>query len=169
VIAQGPGAGGTRYTVQADTSADGTVYLAVTVTRSASGALELVGAPAVVGAPRIAGAVADPSQNGQQVSNPALSTVINRALTNYLQGDSQDLQPDLAGGVSVSVPDTPLSRIQVGQIAWLEQGRSVGVDVQASDRSGATYTLHYTISLVEQPSAGGGSRWFVSSIESRGS
>jgi hypothetical protein len=117
----------------------------------------------------IAGPVADPSANGQEVSDPAVSTVVSRALTNYLEGDGQDLQPDLAGGVSLSVPDTPLGRIQVGQIAWLDQGRSVGVDVQASDRSGAAYTLHYTISLVEQPSAGGGSRWFVSSIESRGS
>jgi hypothetical protein len=169
VVAQGPGAGGTRYTVQADTSADGTMYLAVTVTRSTSGALELVGTPAVVGAPMIAGPVADPAQNGQQVSDPAVSTVVSRAVTHYLQGDGQDLQPDLANGTSVPVPNATLSRIQVEQIAWLDQGRSVGVDVQASDRAGATYTLHYTISLAQQPSAGGGSRWFVSSIESRGS
>jgi hypothetical protein len=156
--------GGELYTVQADTTADGTTYLGVTVTRGASGALELVGEPAVLGPPAVAPAVPDPSQQGEQVSDPTVTAVVTRAITNYLRGDEQDLTSDLATGIQVSPPSTPLSGIEVGQINWLSQHSTeaqVGVDVQVSDRSGAAYGLHYTVSLERQSS-----RWFVSGIDS---
>jgi len=165
VVSQHQAAGGTAYTVEADTTADGAVYLAVTVARHA-GALRLVGEPALVGPPRVSAAVQDPaSEGGRQVSDGAVTSVVTRGLTNYLNGNQQNLQSDLATGVSVTVPTMALSQIQVGQIDWLAQGHSVGVSVQANDRSGATYTLHYTVALERQPSPGG-SRWFISGINS---
>jgi len=164
-VSERPAAGGTAYTVQADTTTDGVVYLAVTVA-SHGDALRLVGEPALVGPPDVAAAVQDPaSQGDQQVSDGAVSTVVQRALTNFLKGNQQNLQSDLTTGASVTVPTMALSRIQIGQIDWLTQGRSVGVNVQASDRSGATYSLHYTVGLERQASPGG-SRWFVSGINS---
>jgi hypothetical protein len=165
LVSQHPVAGGTAYTVQADTTTDGVVYLEVTVARQA-GALRLVGEPALVGPPRVSAAVQDPASAADRlVSNSAVSTVVTRALTNYLKGNQQNLQSDLATGVSVTVPTMALGQIQVGQVDWLTQGRSVGVAVQATDKSGATYTLHYTVALEQQP-APGGSRWFISGIDS---
>ena len=165
VVSQHPGAGGTAYTVQADTTTDGVAYLAVTVARH-SGAVRLVGEPALVGPPQVSTAVQDPaSVSDRQVSDAAIGTVVTRALTNYLKGNQQNLQSDLATGVSVTVPTMALSHIQVGQIDWLTEGHSVGVGVQAMDKSGATYTLHYTVALEQQPSPGG-SRWFISGINS---
>jgi len=165
VVSAQPGAGGTAYTVQADTTTDGVVYLTVTVARHA-GTLRLVGEPAFVGAPPVSAAVQDPASEGnRQVSDAAVSTVVTRALTNYLKDNQQNLQSDLATGVSVTVPTIALNQIQVGQIDWLTQGHSVGVNVQANDKSGATYTLHYTVALEQQPSPGG-SRWFISGINS---
>jgi hypothetical protein len=165
LASQRAGVGGTTYTVQADTTTDGVVYLAVTVARHA-GALRLVGEPALVGPPRVSAAVQDPASAGdQQVSDGAVSAVVTRALTNYLKGNQPNLQSDLATGVSVTVPTMALSQIQIGQIDWLTQGHSVGVSVQANDKSGATYALHYTVALERQPSPGG-SRWFVSGINS---
>lgn len=165
LVSQQSAPGGTEYTVQADTTTDGVVYLAVTVARHAGG-LSLVGEPALVGAPRVSAAVQDPaSRAGRAVSDSSVTTTVTRALKNYLSGNEQNLQSDLATGVSLTVPSMTLKHIQISQIDWLTQGRSVGVSVQANDKSGATYTLHYTVALERQPSPGG-SRWFVSGINS---
>lgn len=152
-----------QITVEADTTALGTVYLSLTLTSAASGALELVGLPALVGPPAIAAAVSDSSDDGKQISDPAVTSVVSRALSNYLKGDASDLQPDLAPGAEVRVPAAGLGSIQVEQINWASPGHSVGVDVQASD-AGATLTLHYTVSLTRQGPAE--DRWFVSGIDS---
>jgi hypothetical protein len=66
------------------------------------------------------------------------------------------------------VPTVALRSIEVGQASWMTHATdagTVGVDVQASDQSGATYGLHYTVALKRQP-LGGAGRWFVSGIES---
>jgi hypothetical protein len=168
LVSRQPGAGGDVYTVQADTSRDGIAYVAVTVARNGSGELEVVGEPAFVGPPPAAAAVQDPSQQSAQVSDGSVTSVVARALTNYLRGDQLDLQSDLASGVSVSVPPVALRSIEVGQASWVTHdagAATVGVDVQAADESGATYGLHYTVSLRRQPPSGAG-RWFVSGIES---
>jgi hypothetical protein len=93
-----------------------------------------------------------------------VSTVVTRAVTNYLRADLTDLQSDLAPGVALSVPTIPLQDIQIGQITWLSPGRAVGVDVHASARSGVALALHYTVSLIRGTQAG--DRWFLGGIDS---
>jgi hypothetical protein len=161
VVASQPAAGaGVLYTVQADTSRWGTVYLAVTVTRSGGGALELVGEPALVGAPPSASAIADPSQSNQPVTDAGLAAVVSRALSDYLRGDGNDLQADLATGVPTPNLPLPLIGVQVTRIAWQLPGQVVGADVQASDQAGGTYSLHYQLAVIHQR------RWYVTAIES---
>jgi hypothetical protein len=161
VVASAPAAGdGVLYTVQAQTSRWGTVYLAVTVARSSNGALELVGEPALVGAPPSVAAVADPSAANEPVSDPGLAAVVTRALSDYLRGDGNDLQADLATGVPVPNLPLPLTGVQVTRVAWQLPGRVVGADVQATDQAGGTYSLHYQLSVTRQR------RWFVTAIES---
>jgi hypothetical protein len=152
--------GGELYTVEADTTRLGTLYLAVTVARSSHGALELVGEPALVGAPASAPAIADASQANQPVSDPELTGMVTRALGDYLRGDSSDLQSDLATGVPVPSLPPALAGAQVTRVAWQEPGKVVGADVQASDRPGAGYSLHYELSVIRQ------GRWYVTAIES---
>jgi hypothetical protein len=161
VIGEEPAPGGGQlYTVEADTTRLGTVYLGVTVARASSRALEVVGEPALVGAPASAPAVTDPSQANQPVSDPGLTGVVTRALGDYLRGDSSDLQSDLATGVPVPSLPPALAGVQVTRVAWQVAGRVVGADVQASDRAGAGYSLHYELSVVRQ------GRWYVTAIES---
>jgi hypothetical protein len=150
--------GGHVYTVEADTSRLGTLYLAVTVARVAGG-LELVGEPALVGPPASAPAVADSSQANEQIADTGLIQVATRAITNYLRGDSTDLQSDLATGAAVSVPQLALQDIQVSRVAWQEPNTIVGVDVQATDRAGGTYSLHYELAVAKSD------RSYVTAIE----
>lgn len=160
VIADVPLGGGTnRYSVMASTTRAGTVYLAVTIGHDARGALELVGAPAFVGAPSTAPAVDDPSEAGQVVTDGRLSAVISRALRNYLAGATGQLQADVMPGVTVRGPSVRLRLVQVEHVAWTQQNRLVGVDLQAADRTGATYELHYDVGVTDRD------RWFVTSIE----
>ena len=77
------------YTVAAQTNDAGTVYLAVPVTRTATGAVALDGYPSFVGPP-----LASPAQTGpvvSEVDNPALATVVQRALRNYLASAPSEL------------------------------------------------------------------------------
>jgi hypothetical protein len=161
VVGYQPAAGGGEvFTVQADTSRHGTVYLAVTVARTSGGALELVGEPALVGSPASAPAVTDPSQANMPVSDPGLAAVVTRALGDYLRGDGSDLQSNLATGAPTPSLPAPLSSVQVTRVAWQVAGRVVGADVQASDGAGGAYSLHYELSVIRQ------GRWYVSAIES---
>lgn len=161
VVGYQPAAGGGElFTVQADTSRHGTVYLAVTIARGSGGALELVGEPALVGPPVSAPAVADPSQANMPVSDPELAAVVTRALGDYLRGDSSDLQSNLATGAPTPNVPAPLNHVQVTRVAWQAPGRMVGADVQGSDGAGGTYSLHYELSVIRQ------GRWYVSAIES---
>jgi hypothetical protein len=152
--------GGELYTVEADTTRLGTVYLAVTVASADGRALELVGEPALVGAPASAPAIADPSQANLPVSDAGLSAVVTRALGDYLRGDSPDLQSDLATGVPAPSLPPALSGVQVTRVAWQLPGKVVGADVEASDQTGASYSLHYELSVIRQ------GRWYVTAIES---
>jgi hypothetical protein len=160
VVGDRPEAGGARvYTVQADTSRLGTVYLAVTVAHTDAGRLDLVGAPALIAAPISAPAVTD-SQAGGPVSDPALVRVVSGALVSYLRGEGSALRSELAPGAALSLPSVSLSGVQVVRIVWAQRGRVVGVDVRASDRLGGGYGLHYAVSVIRR----GG--WLVSGIES---
>jgi hypothetical protein len=147
------------YTVMAATSRLGLVDLAVTVRRNSAGQLQLVGEPAFVGAPSTAPAVDDPSQQGELVSDPQLAAVVTRAIGNYLAGASSELQADLDPGAVVSLPQTTFHVQQVTRVAWLQPGQVAAVDVQAADRFGASYDLHYVLSVTHRD------RWYVTSIE----
>jgi hypothetical protein len=152
-------AGERVYTLACQTAPAGLVYLSVSVMRTPSGALALAGYPALVGPPASA-AARDPAEAFPDVSQPALQTVVERALRNYLAGDSSELAADLAAGAQVSLPSPPLALRGLQRLKWIPGGGSVLALVQAADGRGVRYTLQYELD-VEQ--AGG--RWEVSAIQ----
>jgi hypothetical protein len=146
------------YTVAAETDTDGLVYLTVPVARGADGRLRLAGYPAFVGAP--ASAPAQLTAPAHELSNPALSAVIARALRNYLAGSPDELAADLTPGARVSLPAQQLELESVERTTWSPDGRSVLAIVRASDRRGVQYTLGYEldVSLTQ-------GRWEVSAVQ----
>jgi hypothetical protein len=148
------------YTVaaQTDTTA-GLVYLTVSVRRAADGALELAGYPAFVGAP--ASTEGDSGERPREVDDPALRTVVERALRNYLADSPSELAADLTGAARVSLPAQTLSLEAVQSLDWSpEGGDAVSAIVQAQDARGTRYTLAYDLDVAEV--AG---RWEVAAIE----
>jgi hypothetical protein len=157
VQAREPVSGVHVYTVAAQTSR-GLLYLAVSVTRTADGALALAGYPAFVGPPASAPAVVE--QRLQDVENPALEVVVRRALTNYLSGSGSDLAADLTDGANVAAPTFPLELLSVAREVWARGGGAVIATIQASDARGARYTLAYEIDVSKAQG-----RWEISAIE----
>lgn len=152
------GAGEHVYTVAAQTDTAGLVYLTVSVERQADGKLALAGYPAFVGAPSSAGA--PPPAQLREVQEPALSTVIARAMRNYLAGSPSELAADLTSEARVSLPGMALTLQTVRSLQWSLDGRSVLAVVQAQDERGAQYTLAYELDV--SSTAG---RWAVSAIQ----
>ncbi len=147
------------YTVAAQTDTAGLVYLAVSVARSRSGALGLAGYPAFVGAP--ASGPATPGGRSREVSDPALQTVVERALRNYLADSSAELAADLTSAARVSLPAQALSLEDVQHLVWSsEGGEAVSATVLAQDAHGARYTLTYALDIARV--AG---RWEVAAIQ----
>jgi len=146
------------YTVAAQTDPAGLVYLTVSIVRRADGSLALAGYPAFVGAPAISPTPA-PAPT-REVSNPALATVVERALRNYLGTSPAELAADLTGNARVSLPDLPLALQSVQRLSWATAGRSVVAIVQAQDGRGVQYTLAYELDVTV---AGG--RWEVSAVQ----
>jgi hypothetical protein len=153
-----PAGGRHVYTVAAQTDSAGLVYLTVPVARTRDGRLALAGYPAFVGAP--AGAPAQTSERLREVSDPALATVVRRALRNYLAGSAGELAADLSARARVSLPDLALSLQATSRLSWSPDGRSVVALVQAQDARGAQYTLEYEVDV--QLSQG---RWEVSAVQ----
>src|SRR5271155_3646141 len=94
VQAREPTPGEHVYTLAAQTDSAGLLYLTVAVVRTAGGSLALAGYPAFVGAP-----AAGPAQTPghlREVSDPALVTVVQRVLRNFLGASSSELEADLA-------------------------------------------------------------------------
>jgi hypothetical protein len=149
---------GGRYTVAVQTDASGLVYLSVGVVREAGGALALSGYPAFVGPPPTATAPA-PAQLGE-VRDSALSTVVQRALRNYLAGAESELAADLLAGASIPLPAEPLTLESIDALDWEADGSSLLALVHARDRAGARYALAYRLAVV---AAGG--RWEIAAIE----
>jgi hypothetical protein len=146
------------YTVAAQTDTAGLLYLTVSVRRTSDGSLALAGYPAFVGAPS-----SSPPQVAvlpHQVGDPALATVVERALRNYLAASAGELAADLTSDARISLPGLGLSLSSVQRIDWLPDGRSVLAIVQAQDGRGAQYTLAYelNVSLAQ-------GRWEVSAIQ----
>lgn len=149
------------YTVAAQTDTDGLVYLTVPIGRASGGALELAGYPAFVGAPASTPGAAASAGGSREVSDPALRTVVERALRNYLAGAGAELAADLTGAARVSLPAQPLSLEAMQRLDWSpEGGGAVSATVQAQDARGARYTLAYTLDVVLL--AG---RWEVAAIQ----
>jgi Conjugative transposon protein TcpC len=134
-----------------------TCYLAVPVNRAQNGALAITTWPSFVGAPAVQ--PAPPSPSLAAVTDPTLVTVVTRAITNYLAGDQNDLQADLAPGAQVTYP---AQQLQVSGPPVSLQSTGPGgvlVTVRATDAQGASYTLAYEVGVELTE------RWYVDSIE----
>jgi hypothetical protein len=155
----GGGPGEHIYTVAAQTDA-GLQYLTVPVVRAAGGSLALGGYPAFVGAP--ASGPAQAQAQGTEVKEPALTTVVGRALRNYLSASSSDLAADLTGNARVSLPAAPLSLESVQRLDWAPGPGpdAVLAVLEANDARGARYTLAYELDVARVQG-----RWEVSAIQ----
>jgi hypothetical protein len=146
------------YTVAAQTDTVGLVYLTVAVTRAGDGSLALAGYPAFVGAP-----AAGPAQivgHLREVDDPALATVVQRVLRNYLAASSGELEADLASGARVSLPSLPLTVQSMQRLDWAPEGSAVLATVQAQDERGVQYTLAYELDVMREQG-----RWEVSAVQ----
>jgi hypothetical protein len=158
VQAREPVAGEHVYTVAAQTDTSGLLYVTVPVLRTVEGSLALGGYPAFVGAP-----AAGPAQIAghlREVDDPALATVVERVLRNYLAASSSELEADLAVGARVSLPGVPLSLVSMQHLDWAPGEGSVLATVQAQDRRGVQYTLTYELDVVRKQG-----RWEVSAVQ----
>jgi Conjugative transposon protein TcpC len=147
------------YTVAVQTDVAGLQYLSVPVVRNAGGALALAGYPAFVGAPASGGAQ-DIAAGGREVDDPALATVVRRALRNYLAASGSELAADLTVAARVSLPGKPLALESAQWQRWTSDRRSVDALVEAQDAQGSRYTLLYELD-VSRPDG----RWEVSAIQ----
>ena len=148
------------YTVAAQTDDAGLLYLTVSVVRTAEGSLALGGYPALVGAP-----ASGPAQTGAQahlreVGEPALATVVDRALRNYLAASASELAADLTAGAHVSLPAAALSLESVQRLDWAPGPGAVLAVVAAADSRGAHYTLAYELEVARVQG-----RWEISAIQ----
>jgi hypothetical protein len=146
------------YTVAAQTDTAGLLYLTVSVLRTPRGGLALAGYPAFVGVP--AAGPAQPSEHLRDVSEPALSAVVERALRNYLAGSSTELAADLTSGARVSMPGLGLEMESLQSLQWAPGTGAVLAVVQAADRRGTQYTLAYELDVTREQG-----RWEISAIE----
>jgi hypothetical protein len=146
------------YTVAAQTDTAGLIYLTVPVARVQGGSLYLAGYPAFVGAP-----AASPGQattHLREVTDPALVTVAERALRNYLAGSAAELAADLTSEAHVSLPALALSLLSVQKLDWSGAGSAVVAIVQAEDAHGVHYTLGYELDVVREQG-----RWEISAVQ----
>jgi hypothetical protein len=150
--------GGRIVTIEVTISpGDRVEYLAVPVARNNSGAMTVSNYPSFVGPPSTQPNPLPPS--AATVESQELTTVVERALTNYLAGDANDLQADLTPGAQVTYPPNQLQVIGgSGQLAWASPG-TVLITVQAQDKQGASYTLTYEVGVQKTQQ-----RWYVNSI-----
>ena len=128
--------------------------------RTAAGSLALGGYPAFVGAP-----ASGPAQTGAQthlreVGEPALATVIGRALRNYLAASSSELAADLTASAHVSLPTMALTLESVQRLDWAPGTGAVLAVVAAQDTRGARYTLAYELEVARVQG-----RWEISAIQ----
>ena len=155
-----PLAGEIVYTVAADTDTAGLLYLTVSVLSKPGGALALAGYPAFVGPPASGPAQTDAGGRLREVSEPALTTVVERALRNYLAGSPSELAADLAPGARVSLPGIELALQSLQSLQWAQGAGAVVALVQAQDQRGASYTLAYELDVLRAQG-----RWEVSAIQ----
>jgi conjugative transposon protein TcpC len=155
-----PLAGEIVYTVAADTDTAGLFYLTVSVLSKPGGSLALAGYPAFVGPPASSPAQTNAGGRLREVSEPALTTVVERALRNYLVGSPSELAADLAPGARVSLPGIELALQSLQSLQWAPGAGAVLALVQAQDQRGTSYTLAYELDVLRAQG-----RWEVSAIQ----
>lgn len=141
-------AGGRAITVAAGVSTQrAPVYLAVTVRHQRGRGLALVGYPAFVGAPSVDTSASPPSRS--EVEDPAVRTVVERVIRNYLAGSAPNLAADLTAEATVTLPTVALRARSLDQLVWAAGPGSGAVlaTLTATDPSGATYTLAYELGI----------------------
>lgn len=148
------------YTVAAQTDDAGLQYLTVSVIRTVDGSLALGAYPAFVGGPASGPAQPQAQSHQREVSEPALATVIARALRNYLAGSASELAADLNAGAQVSLPTAALRLETVQRLDWAGGRGAVLAVVAATDTRGAHYTLAYELDVTFVQG-----RWEVSAIQ----
>jgi hypothetical protein len=158
VQAREPMPGQHVYTVAAQTDTAGLLYVTVAVVRTVNGSLALAGYPAFVGAPA-SGPAPSPGRL-REVVDPALVTVVERALRNYLAASAGELAADLTSGARVSLPALALNLQSVQRMDWCPDGRSVLAVVEAEDDRGVRYLLAYELDVVRLQG-----RWEVSALQ----
>ena len=94
------------------------------------------------------------------MAEPALATVVQRALRNYLAASAGELAADLTSGARVSLPGMPLSLESMQRLDWAPEGGAVLATVQAQDGRGVRYTLAYELDVVRAQG-----RWEVSAVQ----
>jgi hypothetical protein len=156
-----PQAGDHIYTIAAQTDTAGLLYLTVSVLHRPGEPLALAGYPAFVGPPGAGPAQTAADGRLREVSESALSTVVERALRNYLAGSPSELAADLAPGARVSLPGIQIALQSLQSLQWAPgAGRAVIALVQAQDQRGASYTLAYELDVARVQG-----RWEVSAIQ----
>lgn len=148
---------GRRHTITvAAQTAVGVVHLAVPVERDGRGLLYVADYPALVGPPATNTAADAPDED--EVEDPRLRDVVERALANYLAGEKRNLLADLAPEAVVSLPPRPLRLSSTLEIGWARRGRLVAVLVDAVDDERSRWTLRYELGVVKRD------RWYVRSL-----
>jgi hypothetical protein len=148
---------GPRTTVTVAVELGGeTVNLAVPVERDERRFLAVAGYPALVGPPAHDSGIAPPNED--EVEDPRLLAVCERAVRNYLAGERRDLAADLTGDAVVSLPSRELTVRSVESVTWAVPGRRTAVQLQAGDPDGASWTLRYELAVVHRD------RWYVRSL-----
>jgi hypothetical protein len=148
------------YTVAAQTDDAGLLYLTVSVVRTADGSLALGGYPAFVGAPASGPAQTQAQTHLREVGEPALVTVVGRALRNYLAASASELAADLTASAHVSLPAAALTLESVQRLDWVPGAGAVLAVVAAADARGAHYTLAYELDVARVEG-----RWEISAIQ----
>jgi len=150
------GSGQSTITVEVGVDRDATPrYLAVAVRQGQGGTVAVTGLPALVNAPALDTESA-PSA-GDQVSDPALVAVVERALGSYLRGDSAQLAADLLPGAAQPVPANHLALTQTTAVTQVSAGL-LAAEVNAHDAAGVSYSLRYLIAVSRRD------RWYVAAI-----
>jgi hypothetical protein len=136
----------------------GQVHLSVPVSRNDQNFLGVANYPALVGAPPVNTKDPGGSSNEQDVDDPGLQTVAERAVTNFLAGEQQNLLADLTPDAVVSLPQQRLRVTQVQHASWADPQRIAAIEVQAQDGRGDTWTLRYLLEVRRSD------RWYVRSL-----
>jgi hypothetical protein len=150
------------YTVAVQTDTAGLLYLTVGVVRQRDGSLAIDSYPAFVGAPASSVEGSDDEVGGSlhEVEQQALTTVVDRALRNYMATSGSELAADLSPNARVSLPGLVLRLQTVQRLQWAAGPGAVRAVVQAQDSRGTRYTLDYEIDVRRS-----GGRWEVSAIQ----